>query len=391
MNFDVTMTTIFAFLTALSVGISIFPVLIKVFSKFNYADIPGGRKIHQDLIPSMGGIGFVVAALLSFIIWNWPLSPLSLRYLVGGIVLVFFVGLRDDMVELRASHKLLGQLVAVLLVVIASDIRIKNLHGFLGIEELPLYISYAFSAFVMLALTNAFNLIDGLDGLAGTMAVIVFSFLGCWFMMQGLDSFAILSFTFLAGVLAFLVFNWHPAKIFMGDTGSLTLGFTMGALIIAFMEYNVALPTGTAWKFEAVFSTGVALMMFPLYDMARVFYRRIRRGQGPMTPDKSHVHHFLMRMGLKHNQVALILGAVQLSFIAIVLLLKDYSDNLVLPVISVLAISLGLWLDLVAVKKVKKKVAKLPKVLDVHANGSTKRAKIKMDLKKITDSKVNMN
>lgn len=386
------MTNIFALLTAFSIGISIFPVLIKIFTKFNYSDAPGGRKIHLNEVPSMGGIAFFIAALLSILIWNWPLSPLSYRFLIGGILLVFFVGLRDDMVELKASRKLLGQLIAVTMVVVAADIRIKDLHGFLGVGELPLLVSYGFSAFVLLALTNAFNLIDGLDGLAGTMAVLVFSCLGLWFMYHGLESLAVLSFTFLGGVLAFLVFNWHPAKIFMGDTGSLTLGFTMGALIIAFMEHNALLPENSSpWRFESVFSMGVALMMFPLYDMARVFFRRIKRGQGPMTPDKSHVHHFLMRMGLKHNQVALLLGSIQLSFIVIAVLMKNYSDHIVLPIISVLALSLGFWLDTITVKNVKKKVSKLPRVLEVQPVKKLEKSKIDIDLKKITDSKVNMN
>lgn len=380
-----------ASLTAFSVGFLVTPILIKVLNKAEIGDVPGGRKIHSGFVPSMGGIGFFAAAAISMSIWGWQFPLPDIRYLLGAIALMFFVGLRDDMVELKATHKLLGQLIAVILVVVASDIRIKDLHGFLGINELPIIISYGFSAFVLLALTNAFNLIDGLDGLAGTIAIIAFTFLGIWFTLQGLESLAVLSFTFLGGILAFLVFNWHPAKIFMGDTGSLTLGFTLGALIIAFMEYNAALPIDSYLRFEPIFSSGVAIMMFPLYDMARVFLRRIRRGQGPMTPDKSHVHHFLMRMGLKHNQVALLLGGIQLGFICLVLGMKDYSDHIVLPVISVLAISLGFYLDTVTVKNVKKKVSKLPRVLEIKPSKAPEKSKIDIDLKKITDSKINMN
>ncbi|HCX77633.1 MAG TPA: undecaprenyl-phosphate alpha-N-acetylglucosaminyl 1-phosphate transferase, partial [Algoriphagus sp.] len=345
-----------AILTAFSVGFFVTPILIKLLHKAQIGDLPGGRKIHKKFIPSMGGIAFFLAASIAMTIWAWQFPLPDIRYLLGAIALVFFVGLRDDMVELKASHKIMGQLVAVLLVIVAADIRIKDLHGFLGVGELNLYVSYGFSAFVILALTNAFNLIDGLDGLASTMAVIVLSSLGVWFYVHGLDSFAVLCFTFLGGILSFLVYNWHPAKIFMGDTGSLTLGFTMGALIIAFMEYNAALPTGAAWKFESVFSSGIALMIFPLYDMARVFTRRILQGKGPMTPDKSHVHHFLMRSGLKHNQVAMLLGFIQLAFVVLVVALKDYSDHLVLPLISVIALGLGYRLDQVTVKYVKKKV-----------------------------------
>ena len=385
------MLFLFAAITAYSVSFLILPVLIAILRKMNIGDLPGGRKIHKKFIPSMGGIGFVLAAFLAIGIWGWQFPLPDIRYLIGAISLMFLVGLRDDMVELKATHKLLGQLVAVILVVVLSDIRIKDLHGFLGISELNLYFSYGFSAFVLLALTNAFNLIDGLDGLAGTSASLVLAVLGFWFYTQGLESYALIALTFLGGVLAFLFFNWYPAKIFMGDTGSLTLGFVLGALIIAFMETNAALPEGAVWKFEPVFSAGVALMIFPLYDMARVFARRIRRGKDPMTPDKSHVHHFMMRMGLNHSQVTLILLAVQVFFIALVFSLQSFSDHLVLPLISFAALLLGLRLDQVTVKYVKKKVAKEPRILQTTDLSDNQSKKIKLNKKSFAETEINLN
>ncbi len=382
---------ILATLTSFFAGFLITPILIKALKKANIGDAPGGRKIHKTFIPSMGGIGFVVASAIAMSIWGWNFPLPEIRYLLGAIVIVFFVGLRDDMVEMKATQKLLAQLIAVILVVVASDIRIKDLQGFLGIGELNMIVSYAFSAFVLLAVTNAFNLIDGLDGLAGTIATIAFSILGSWFMINGLESYAVLSFTLLGGVLAFMIFNWHPAKIFMGDTGSLTLGFSLGALLIAFMEYNAALPAGNFWKFEPVFSTAIALMIFPLYDMARVFTRRISQGKGPMTPDKSHVHHFLMRMGLKHSQVALLLGFIQLIFVLLVFILKDFSDHLVLPIISVFAISLGLRLDQITLKYVKRKVMLQPRVLEVRRLNVPQKTKVKLEKEGLMEASINLN
>jgi len=242
-----------------------------------------------------------------------------------------------------------------------------------------------------LALTNGFNLIDGLDGLAGTIAVISLSLLGTWFYIQGVESYALISFIFLGGVFAFLVFNWHPAKIFMGDTGSLTLGFTLGTLIIAFMEINEGLPEGSFMKFEPTFGLSVALMIYPLYDMARVFARRISQGKGPMSPDKSHVHHFLMRMGLKHNQVALLLGFLQFTIILLVFVLKDFSDNLLLPLISGIVIILGWRLDQVTIKYVKKKVDLSPRVLEIREKGAKKKRKATVDREGLKDSTINLN
>jgi len=382
---------ILAFLTSFATSILFFPVLIQLFTKYKLSDSPGGRKIHQNVVPSMGGIGFFMAATISLGIWIWQFSIPDIRYVFGGIILMFFVGLRDDFVELRASKKLLGQLVSVLLVVVVADIRIRDFHGFLGVEELNLFASYSFSVIVLLALTNGFNLIDGLDGLAGTIAIISLCFLGFWFYMQGIESYALLSFAFLGGVLGFLFFNWHPAKIFMGDTGSLTLGFTLGTLIIAFMEINEGLPKGAFLKFESTFAISVALMIYPLYDMARVFARRISQGKGPMSPDKSHVHHFLMRMGLGHNQVALILGSIQLAIIFLVIILKDFSDNLVIPIISIIVISLGWRLDHITLKYVKKKVDLAPRILEKRESRLKKKRKARVDREGLKDSTINLN
>ena len=382
---------VFAFLSSLVIGILFFPVLISVFQRYQISDIPGGRKIHHTSVPSMGGIGFFVATGISMAIWGWEFPAVVTPYLLGAISIMFFVGLRDDIVELSAIRKILGQLIAVILVVVVADIRIESFHSFLGIGELNLFVSYAFSSFTLLALTNAFNLIDGLDGLAGTIASMVFSLLGVWFYYQGLNTYSILSFSFLGGVLSFMIFNWHPAKIFMGDTGSLTLGFTMGTLIMVFMEHNVGLPVGNSWKIEPAFAAGVALMIYPLYDMGRVFVRRISQGKGPMSPDKSHVHHFLMRMGFRHNQVSLIVGSLQLALIGLVILMKDFSDNLVLPIIVAIAMILGYRLDSLTLKYLKKRVALQPKVLEIKRIKISQRTRIQLDKNEFEDSNVNLN
>lgn len=384
------MNFLLATLTSFSVGFLLTPIVISVLKKAKIGDNPGGRKIHKKFTPSMGGIAFMSATYVALAIWGWQYPLPDIRFLLGAIALMFFVGFRDDMVELKAKHKIMGQLVAVLLVVVAGDIRIKEFHGFLGIYELPLLFSYAFSSFVLLALTNAFNLIDGLDGLAGTVAVISLSLLGTWFYIQGLESLAVLSFTLLGGVLSFLVFNWHPAKIFMGDTGSLALGFSLGSLIIAFMEYNAFLAEGAFLKFEPSFTIGIVLMIYPLYDMARVFTKRISKGKHPMTADKSHVHHFLMRSGLKHNEVALLLGFVQLVLIGLVISLGSLADNIVLPVLSAIVLLLGSRLDKLTVKSIRKKVNNSPRILSLEPKPA-KSIKMKVGPQTVESGNMNLN
>lgn len=385
------MNFLLATLTSFSVGFLLTPIVISVLRKAKIGDTPGGRKIHKKFTPSMGGIAFMLATYVALAIWGWQYPLPDIRYLLGAIALMFFVGFRDDMVELNPKHKILGQLISVVLVVVVSDIRIKEFHGFLGIEELPLVVSYVFSSFVLLALTNAFNLVDGLDGLAGTIAIISLSLLSAWFYVQGLESYALLSFTLLGGILSFMVFNWHPAKIFMGDTGSLALGFSIGSLILAFMEYNSALPAGALLKIEPSFTMGIVLLIYPLYDMARVFTRRISKGKHPMSADKSHVHHFLLRSGLKHNQVALLLGLIQVVLIGLVLGMGNYSDNIVLPLLSAIVLLMGSRLDKITVKSLKKRIHREPRVLDLRPIKTTQRVKIKVEDQMVNSAKMNLN
>nr|WP_287937377.1 MraY family glycosyltransferase [Algoriphagus sp.] len=385
------MNFLLATLTSFSVGFLLTPIVISVLRKAKIGDTPGGRKIHKKFTPSMGGIAFMLATYVALAIWGWQYPLPDIRYLLGAIALMFFVGFRDDMVELNPKHKILGQLISVVLVVVVSDIRIKEFHGFLGIEELPLVVSYVFSSFVLLALTNAFNLVDGLDGLAGTIAIISLSLLSAWFYVQGLESYALLSFTLLGGILSFMVFNWHPAKIFMGDTGSLALGFSIGSLILAFMEYNSALPAGALLKIEPSFTMGIVLLIYPLYDMARVFARRISKGKHPMSADKSHVHHFLLRSGLKHNQVALLLGLIQVVLIGLVLGMGNYSDNIVLPLLSAIVLLMGSRLDKITVKSLKKRIHREPRVLDLRPLKTTQRVKIKVEDQMVNSEKMNLN
>ncbi|PRY88353.1 glycosyltransferase family 4 protein [Mongoliibacter ruber] len=352
-----------SFLTAFAVCFLITPILIFFLKKLDVIDSPGGRKIHSNKIPSMGGLGFVIATLFSLFIWMDYSQLLELRFILAALSLMLFVGIRDDLVNLTAWQKLASQLVATFIVVVMADVRITGLYGLFGVYDLPLVLSYGLSFFTVIVLTNAFNLIDGLDGLAGTVSVIAFTFLSWWFYSVGQTSFAILSLTLTGGVLSFLIFNWHPAKVFMGDTGSLCLGFALATLVIHFIDMNGHLLDVEGLKFRAPIAAGIALVIIPLYDTARVFFRRASNGKSPMAPDKSHVHHFLMRGGLRHDQVSLLLGFISISFIALSVLGSGFSDYVMIPALVLLAVLLGYRLDSVTLKRVRKRSKQTASIL----------------------------
>lgn len=361
------MITFLATITSFLVGFLLTPIVILILKKINILDSPGGRKIHNRFIPSMGGIAFVMAAFVSAIVWFDFFQLVQLRFFLAAFGLMFFVGLRDDMVDLTVVQKLLGQLICTYLVVVMAGIRFTSLYGFLGIYELPLWISYGLSFFTILVLTNSFNLIDGLDGLAGSISVVTFLFLGWWFHQAGLESYSIFSLILVGAVLSFLVYNWHPAKIFMGDTGSLSLGFSLAVLTILFIDRNGTMADFEGWKFNAPIASGVALLIIPIYDTSRIFIKRAMKGKSPMAPDKSHVHHFLLRMGLRHDQVSLTLVLIKVTFIALIFLGSGLSDHVLLPLVVLFAVVLGLRMDFMTLNRVKKFSKKQPPILSLRA------------------------
>lgn len=374
--------------TAFLIGFLLTPIVILVLKKMELMDSPGGRKIHSGFIPSMGGISFVIATFIAVLSWLDAQYIMEIRFLLAAFGLMFFVGLRDDMVNMSAVQKLAGQFISAYLVVVMADIRFTSLYGFMGIYDLPLWISYGMSFFTILVLTNSFNLIDGLDGLAGSISLVTFLFLGWWFFEAELMSYAVFSLILVGAVLSFLVYNWHPAKIFMGDTGSLSLGFALSVLTVLFIDKNGTMASFEGWKFNAPIASGIALLIIPIYDTSRIFIKRTMNGKSPMAPDKSHVHHFLLRMGMRHDQVTLTLVFIKCAFIALIFLGSGLSDYILLPIVILGAIALGFRLDTITLKRVKKNNKNSPPILTKRTK---KRSSIKPDIQGTVLEKVNIS
>jgi UDP-N-acetylmuramyl pentapeptide phosphotransferase/UDP-N-acetylglucosamine-1-phosphate transferase len=332
--------------TSFLVTFFLFPVLIKVFKKKNYFDSPGGRKIHTVETPSMGGVPVFIGFAISAMIWI-PWEQLQeIKYVLSALGIIFIIGFRDDFINLRAIQKLIGQLAAALIIVAVCDIRLLSFYGLFGIYELSEVWSYGISVFTIIVITNAFNLADGIDGLAGSIGIIASIFFGTWFYLTGFEAYALISFALVGGLLAFLHFNWAPSKVFMGDTGSLFIGFFLSIVSIKFIESNYSISAELSqWQFQAFVGTVVAILIIPLFDTSRVFVRRMLKGKSPMHPDRTHIHHILLRLGCNHAQATGILITVNVIFVLLALVLKYFGDIVVLPVILVTAFALGTILD----------------------------------------------
>jgi UDP-N-acetylmuramyl pentapeptide phosphotransferase/UDP-N-acetylglucosamine-1-phosphate transferase len=344
-------TLVAAAVTAFFISFLLIPIIIQFSKEKNLVDMPGRRKIHKKVTPSLGGIGIFLGFLVATLLWVNTQYWSNLRYLLIAQSILFFVGLRDDLLPLSPITKLVGQVVASAILVVFMDLRLQSFHGIFGIYDLHPLISYIFTFFTMLVIINSFNLIDGLDGLAGLLGIISSFVLGIWFFLAGEHMFAILALAMTGALLAFLWYNWEPSRIFMGDTGSMILGLTLSVLIIRFIDLHRVIPVESTIRFAAAPTAAIAIILVPLTDTLRVFIIRILRGQSPFSADKNHIHHHLMRLGFSHSQTALMLGFLQLGFIGLTVGLRNYSNAVVLPLLIVLAFSFTLLLDRLLRKK----------------------------------------
>lgn len=347
-------TNLAACVTAFLIAFITLPVIIKFFLDKNLVDVPGRRKIHKKITPSMGGVAIFIGFLIASLIWMDFSSWNTMRFVLASLFIVFILGVRDDIVPFRALHKLYVQIIAVV-ILLFSGVQIGSFYGLFGIEEIPEIISYILTGFVVILITNSFNLIDGLDGLAGSIGLSALTAFGIWFHFADESIFALLCFAMVGGILAFLVFNWEPSEIFMGDTGAMVIGMLLSLLVIHFMSINDNLPMDHPVKYNATIATGVCFIIIPLVDTLRIIILRTIRGQSPFSPDKSHIHHAIMRLGTSHSRTALILATVNLLFIFGAWIFRDFEDVWVLSGVVAMAVVLSVILDRLIVRKLSGK------------------------------------
>ena len=316
------------------------------------------RKFQRKFIPEFGGIGFGYSLFLNLFVFGSFAQLEELKIACSAIFFVFALGMGDDSLQFRARIKFVVTLLIAIFFVYGTNFRISTFHGFLGIDLLPDWFSYGFTIFFILALTHSFNLADGIDGLAGSLAVSVLGLLGGWFFVVEESAFALLCFTLLGGLLAFLKFNWFPAKIFMGDTGSLTLGFTVAILLLVFFNTNELLPIGDSAKITASFSMGIMLVGYPVFDTSRVLIRRILKRRNPFKADNTHVHHVLLQSKLNHGDSTKLIGFSHLFLVLVTYEFSSLEDSFLIPIILgfFVFVAVGIELYLQRVKSLKLKI-----------------------------------
>jgi len=315
------------------------PPTVRVARAKHLFDVTNDRKVHITSTPTLGGISIFMAISITTAILTVGHPAAGNQILYASMIMLFFVGIKDDIIYIAPHTKFFIQLLVAFMIVILGDYSITNFEGILGIHKVPPIIGYSFTIAFIVLMINAYNLIDGIDGLAGIMGITVSLFFGAWFYMNGLYSLAILSTAVVGSLLGFLRFNIYGReyKIFMGDTGSLLLGLLMAMQVIWFLQHNLS-PT-IPYPVNAAASIALAVVAIPLVDTFRVFTLRIVRNQSPFHPDNNHIHHRLLIFLPKHLHCSLSITAGNLFIIFTALLLSFTGLNINIQFFGILVLS----------------------------------------------------
>lgn len=348
-----------SFMTAFTLAYIAIPHIINIARDRNLCVEPGERSSHTISTPALGGIGIFSAAVFSIVMWT-PFSEFAdLQYLLCAFIIVFLMGVKDDFAPLDPVNKIIGQALASCILIFKSDVLLRGFYGVGYLHNvLPQPVMIALTLFAMLVIINAFNLIDGINGLAGSLGALIAGTLGCWFYWVGSIELAVVSFSIVGAVLAFLKYNYTPAKIFMGDSGSLLIGTSCAILIIQFVDMNYYLAPSDVQRVEAVPAVAIGIMIIPLFDTIWVSIHRIIRNKSPFSGDRRHIHHLLIDSGFSHMQATGILVAVNAVFILLAFTFNHSLDlHLLLGLILGLATLLTYLLHrMVAARRRRKKL-----------------------------------
>ena len=330
-------SALLCFLWSFLIAVFAIPSIISVAHLKRLLDEPNLRTVHISLTPRLGGIAIFAGFTSALTIFGD--FDKEIQQVVAGSVILFFIGLKDDIITVSVFKKFFVQVLSAGIVVFIGDIRITDFYGILGWHEVPVGISYLFTFFVIIGITNAFNLIDGIDGLAGSIGVLICTVFGFFFYFEEVGNsgyFANLAFSLAGGLIGFLRYNINKAIIFMGDTGSLVCGFIVAVFAIKFIQFNFVPSSPTL---------AVATLIIPITDTLRVFAIRVAKGRSPFSPDKNHIHHILSSRGLSSISVVTIMVLVNLLFVIVGYMLKDVEPGIGLIVIISLALLFSVFLE----------------------------------------------
>jgi UDP-GlcNAc:undecaprenyl-phosphate/decaprenyl-phosphate GlcNAc-1-phosphate transferase len=304
---------------ALLITAALIPSWINVCHKWHLFESTDERKRHAHSTPTLGGLAVFAGCMIPFMVFgNGSLMPV-----LAGCIILFFTGFFDDLISLAAGKKLLLQITAATIIAF-NGIRLTDMQGILGLQEIPVWLQYVCTISIIVVITNAFNLIDGIDGLAASIGIIASSIFGYIFFKNNMQEHALMAFSLSGALLGFLIYNFHPARIFMGDTGSLICGFMLSVFAVTLLSTPAQ---GTILASPSLILT---ILFIPLYDVIRVMAIRMITGKSPFEPDRNHIHHMIMASGFGQRMVTMIIIVFSGFFIGLYFLFPRMNIHLFL-------------------------------------------------------------
>ncbi|MEY3051568.1 MAG: hypothetical protein RLY31_1353 [Bacteroidota bacterium] len=335
-DFDV----IISFVTAFALTYLVIPPTIRVAVSRNLCDEPGERRSHTVRTPRLGGIAIFAGSIFSIMLWV-PFDEYgsALQYVLCAYIIIFLIGVKDDIDGISPSKKLIAEVMVSTILFFKADVRIYSLFGILGIEELPGWASLLLTIFTVIVIINSLNLIDGINGLSGSLTLLSMMLFGSWFLMVRRYDLAIIAVSTAGAIIAFLKYNFTPARIFMGDTGALLLGLVCSILTIKFMELNEELPTDHRFRLNAAPGMAISILMLPLFDTLRVFVTRLINGKHPLQADRNHIHHLLLDVGFSHMKATGVLVLLSMLMVLTAWFMQRTTNNTMAIILMVTIIA----------------------------------------------------
>lgn len=298
------------------------PVIVRISEEKNLMDKPNKRKVNKKPVPNLGGVAIFIGIIIALLLAIGRMEYNDLRYILASIIMLFFIGIKDDILIISPRMKFGVQAVCAVILIVLGDIRFTHLHGIMGIDIMSYPSSFVLSLITIVGLTNAFNLIDGIDGLASGLGILISLIFGIFFFVWGYLEYAILCAAIVGALYSFSLYNLfgHRNKVFMGDTGSLIVGLLIAVMVIKFNEFSL----GKSIYYAAPMLS-MAIVFIPLGDMTRVFLIRLKNKKSPFSPDMTHLHHKYLALGYSHLHASIVIVVLNLCVFAIIYTLREWN------------------------------------------------------------------
>ncbi|MCY1635016.1 MraY family glycosyltransferase [Marinifilum sp. D737] len=333
----------FAFLISWMSSYLSIPSIVTVARAKNLCAESIARSSHSGWVPNLGGVALFASLMLGMNFFGNGTDTNDFHCLMGGMVILFFFGIKDDVLVLDPVKKLAGQVVVSLIMVYFADVRLDHFHGFLGLHEIYYPISLLISVFAMVVIINAYNLIDGIDGLASGVGLVCSGSFTIWFVINGFYTQSLIGVSLMGALCSFFYFNVYSRrnKLFMGDTGSMIVGLVLGYFVMKFIQLNGA--ENLKWQIGASPAVAFGILIVPLFDVIRVMMVRISRKRSPFHADKSHIHHLLLRAGFTHKGASFRIIFGNIAFVVLCYFGRDWHSEILFAAVIGFAIVLTMW------------------------------------------------